>query len=75
MYMHVMYMIYVLGSVGLHRILKIAVTICRDCRVEGKRPAVIAMVKGQPEDSKNWDSSMEEEKERFIQAHEMKESQ
>lgn len=53
--------------VGLRRILKIAVIICRDCRVEGKRPAVIAMVKGQPAEARRPEESSEEEKEHFIQ--------
>lgn len=36
--------------VGLQRILRIAIIICRHCRVQEVRPVVIAMVKGQPEE-------------------------
>lgn len=46
--------------VGYQRILKIAVKICHDCRIEGLRPVVIAMVKGQPQEQSQQQSLMQE---------------
>eukprot|EP00435_Cladocopium_sp_Y103_P068767 s95_g32.t1 len=46
--------------VGYQRILKIAVKICHDCRIEGLRPVVIAMVKGQPQEQSQQQNLIQE---------------